>query len=63
MLTIEDGNKLDADLFNYRMGIWRMRYLGDHINGSRLKIKDLTFLEDRHLKHLDGGREVQSLWF
>lgn len=56
MMTNEDGVKLEvyAELFNCQIGSWPMRYPGAPVSGSRLRIKDLKFIEERHLKHLDG---------
>jgi hypothetical protein len=32
-----------------------MKYLGDPVNGSRIRIRDLKFVEEKKtLKHLDG---------
>jgi hypothetical protein len=31
-----------------------MTYLGAQVSGSRIRIKDLKFIEERSLKHMDG---------
>jgi hypothetical protein len=34
--------------------VWPMKYPGAPMSGSRMRIKDLKFIEERSVKHRDG---------
>jgi hypothetical protein len=46
LLTIEDSVKLEryADVLNYQMGFWRIKYLGALVSGGRVKVKEILSL-------------------
>src|SRR4051794_1302956 len=56
MMVIEDSIKLEAygEILSCQMESWSMKYLRAPVSGSRLHIKELKFIEERSLKHLDG---------
>jgi hypothetical protein len=52
LLTLEDKVKLEmyADIFDCQMGFWTIKYLGAPVSGSRIRVKDLHFIEENEEK-------------
>jgi hypothetical protein len=36
------------------MGFWPIKYLGAPVIGTRIRVKDLDFIDERQSKNLDG---------
>jgi hypothetical protein len=53
---LEDSVKLEiyADIFDCQMGFWPIKYLGAPVSGTRIRVKDLNFIDERQSKNLDG---------
>uniref|UniRef100_A0A0A9B3Y8 Reverse transcriptase domain-containing protein n=1 Tax=Arundo donax TaxID=35708 RepID=A0A0A9B3Y8_ARUDO len=43
-----------ADMFNYAIGSWPLKYLGVPFSGSKLHVVDWIPMDEKQLKRLDG---------
>jgi tyrosine-protein phosphatase YwqE len=56
MLVLEDSIKQEqyAEVLNWQLGCWPIKYLGAHVSRYRIMIRNLKFIAEMILKHLDG---------
>jgi hypothetical protein len=56
MMVLHDDEKklLYSNIFGWQLGDWPIKYLGEPICGTRLRVSDMDYLLDKLKKKLDG---------